>query len=448
VFRRNETEARTRVVTVQGPGQLLSVLAVLRYQQEEEALTGFNDILVIGDLHSIRSARAGLYAACMEIQKVWKFSSVIDLTQIQDDFKSSLSALLVSKILQRLPKWIQALNVLNGVWRIGRLLERLLKRLVRLHQRSLFRYAIERLQTAVGSSCVEYVYTLRNTQFLNEVALSAFPQASRICYGDGLGYLVLNKSYGAPTYNPHGFLPMHRACLIAPVEGEPGHLDLLPIDIVPHRYYVDTLHAVVAAYDTLRERAAYFSAMSGGLPITVVLTSYLTEYRAVASAQEEVRLYVSLVLPHITRQEFVLIKGHPREAYGQSELFAQNLREAGFRCAVMTGVSHLPIELFAPLLPIQKVVNFGSTGFLGILMVRHCPVVLGLGAKAYRDTLRFDDELGAFHWERLMILLAQQAYAGKFSPIRLTDEQYMRTKLPDYPTLISPTLTEEMTHPL
>jgi Alpha-2,8-polysialyltransferase (POLYST) len=443
-----------RIVTVQGPVQLLNVISVLRYQQEQEALPGFKDILLIGGLSQLQGPKTGLYAACMEISKAWSFSAVIDLTRIEHDFYAGTShsadqPWLLRAIIRPIPGWIEALGRIPVVWRIVPLLTKLRQRLVRGQQNWLFSDAIECLRRVVGPAKIDCVYACRNTQFVNELALSAFPEALRICYGDGLGFVALNKSFGSPTFNPQGFLPMDRACLITPVETEPGNLDKMELTVVPHRFYVDTLSLVATRSEELRESAAELVSESAGLPITVALTSHLTDLGYIPSLEEEINLYRTQILPHITAQEFILVKGHPREAYGQSERLAQQLRDKGFRSLAVTKTAHFPMELFAPLLPIRKVVSYCSTGFLGILMIRPCPVVIGLGAEAYRTTVKFSDPQEAIRSEQLMILLTQQAFAGSFFPIRLTDQQYLQTKLPDYPTLMSPIPAEEMTetHP-
>jgi len=101
------------------------------------------------------------------------------------------------------------------------------------------------------------------------------------------------------------------------------------------------------------------------------------------------------------------------------------------------------IELFSPLMQIDKIVNYCSAGVVGPLMVRPCPVVLGLGAVAYEKLVKFNDQVEAIRSEHVLILLTQQAFVGKSSPIRLSDPQYLETKLPDYPTVFCPALKRD-----
>jgi hypothetical protein len=447
---RNDSARRTRIITVQGPLQLLNVIAVLRYQQEKEGMDGYDDLLLIGALSHVQGPQAaGMYAACMEIRKAWNFSRVIDLASIEQNYEGGIPvvssrARALRRVMQATGRMIEWLRRVPRTRRVRLWLGSLQQWLGSASGKWLFADSIEQLRNAVDARSVEHVYACRNTQFVNELTLSAFPDARRICYGDGLGYIALNKSFGSPKYNHRGFLPMHRACLITPVETEPGHLDLVDLTVVPHRFYVETLRAVADNYDELRQKAEYFSTLSEGLPITIVLTSYLAEVGVVASLEDELDLYENCVLPHLSDREFILIKGHPREAHGQSEMLARRIRQAGFRCAAMTDAMQWPVELFAPLLPVRKIVNYLSTGFVGMLMVRQCPVVLGLGAKAYRERVRFDDQLEAIRSEQLMILLARQAFAGEFTPIRLSDEQFLRTELPEHPLLVCPVFSEEI----
>lgn len=76
-------------------------------------------------------------------------------------------------------------------------------------------------------------------------------------------------------------------------------------------------------------------------------------------------------------------------------------------------------------------------------MVRPCPIVLGLGGVAYAKLVKFNDQAEAIRSEHVLILLMQQAFVGKFSPIRLSDPQYLETKLPDHPTVFCPTLKRD-----
>ena len=232
---------------------------------------------------------------------------------------------------------------------------------------------------------------------------------------------------------------MHRACLIAPIETDPGSLDFIKLTVVPYQYFVDTISAIVASYDQVREKATEFITLSKGRPITLATTAYFTELNLVASVEEEVALYQRVILPHIASGEFVLIKGHPREAFGQSRLLAQRLRDSGFSCEVMSNTAQLPIELFAPLLPIHKLVTYYSTAFVGMLMIRQCPVVVGLGRAAYRETVKVSELIDPIRDEQMMILLARQVFSKSFLPIRMRDERYAQIEVPELPSLICPT---------
>jgi len=325
-----------QLVIVQGPQQFLAVSAVLAHQREVEGAFPGPRFAVIGSFYSSPEQSAKMKAACVEIAALGGF------------------------------ELIDALEIEQG-----------------LRRRKLsFDRAVRRLRSRLGDMRIEVVYVARNGQSLNELGLAAAgDEARRIVYGDGLGFLELDNSWGEPTYNPRGYLPIQEAWLTTPVEQQPNRFNRMRIVTVPAGHYVASLQA-------LGERV-----------------------------EDEVAVYCQTAVPLLSAEDQVLIKAHPRATLRQAERLAESLRAHGLRATATDLGSEWPAEILGTLLPIQRIHSFCSYAGIMLAWQQRCPTQVGLD---YGAMERFFPAAQMTPWCQFygtVKSLVRQAFARQFLPI-------------------------------
>ncbi|MDZ8065617.1 MAG: hypothetical protein RMY64_08245 [Nostoc sp. DedQUE08] len=323
-----------RLVIVQGPNQMLYSLSVLRYLEATGEYKDCEDILILGGYR----ADPKLTEVCLQISKIWNFKSKIILHGFdylcQDNFLDFVSA------------------------------SELLKRVINLQS-------------------VDVIFVLRNWQFINEVFLYAYPSARKICYGE-LGWLDFSSTlwsnfYGSPPINPSGkFIQIDEAYpVLVPVDADHA-FEQCPIKVVGGDFFKSVIYDSAKQIQGLSNYCALIVEQLGS-SITFVLTSYDTEAGFIKSYQDEIECYLSCVLPYTQEDEAIVVKGHPRQIYNQSELLTNKLCELERRAFVVSEFTQVPIELFIPFLPIKKVIAPMSSASITLGYLGASELVIGFG---------------------------------------------------------------------
>lgn len=225
------------------------------------------------------------------------------------------------------------------------------------------------LRQATGAGNVDEVFTVRDWQSCNTLALSAFPDARHICYGDSVGvYLPRGFMAGKPKAWSWIARLLHRLMssrsalvanprvdisylLLPGVFGMPPGGTVVRTNVAPLRDLFGRLGALLdkTAMDDLRRRIA-------GRPVWVLMGSNFSE-QGMMTPQAEIaayRAWIAALRPD--PGTVLLIKSHPRDRTGKRELLEQQLQDLfnDILSADSVGSPYLPIE--AVLLDLMPVV--------------------------------------------------------------------------------------------
>lgn len=215
------------------------------------------------------------------------------------------------------------------------------------------------LQQATGLGRVEEVFTVRDWQACNILALSAFPDATHICYGDSVG-VYLPRGFMAGKSKAWAWmmgqlrrLVSHRSALAAfprvdisylllpGAFGMPPSGEIVRTDVAHLKDLFGRLGPLFdqAAMADLRSRAA-------GRPLWVLMGSNLSE-QGLMTVEGEIDAYRDWIAELRPDPDTVLlIKSHPRDRTGKRELLEQRLREhfGEVASADSVGSAYLPVE--------------------------------------------------------------------------------------------------------
>lgn len=370
-----------RIVIIQGPIQLLNVLSVLSYQLSTGEYTDFEDTFVFGGMFLKGDNATEIIAVCTKILKIWCHPKKIYI------FDDSME--------ERLAK--------------GQLT---------------FSQCRQLLSNRLNIKSVDVIYFCRNWQFINELFLSTYSTARKICYGDGLGFLDLNsKIWCRKSLNPDGFSRVDSAYLITPVESEPEgrSFDICgAIVIVPHSFFNIVLKRSTELISGLKQFAKELAAQLSN-SYSLVLTSTYFESKMISNINDEISMYVEVILRHTKDNESILIKRHPREFDHKSSLLLRRLTSLKRRPYLLNSLSLLPIEFFLKDLSPEKAITFCSSAAISIALLKRCNLIVGMGERLIKKYLFEQFHNNALINEACMNLLVEQAYSGSFFPIRSRD---------------------------
>jgi hypothetical protein len=379
-----------RLITVQGPSQLLNVISVLRYQEEFEGIKNCQDVLLIGGLYLDKDDPGSqkLFEACLEISKIWNFCNYFISTKIENFYQQSDRDLAAT---------------------------------------------CSYLKDYLNLPVVDCIYTVRNWQFFNEVCLASYPTARKICYGDGYGIIDLNCTVIEQPISSNGYIQMDEAYLVQPgVECTERIFDTLPIKLIDFQFHGQTIYDSAHAIPGFKAYCETFASTTA-LP-SVVLTSNNTEAGVTSTVEAEIYLYLSSILPYAREDEIFWIKGHPRETKNQSNLLAKSLQRFGFSTSVFSSYQQLPIELFSIFIPIQKAYSLSSSSCIPLSYLNRCELVIGFGEIATRRYIQPIHQDLSLAWEPIFARLAWQGYDHDFKPIRYPEiEQEINSLSPQKP---------------
>jgi len=412
---------RVRVVSAQGPAQLLNVLGILKYQLRNEANQYWEDHLVLGGFYIQGSDEnlARMKEACINISKSWNFKSVKYLSDNDLSINSS------------------------------------------------FFETVESVRQKLNIGFFERIYVCRNWQPFNEILLECCPSAVKICYGDGFGLLDIRGGIDhRPSINPRGSWKLNQAYLFVPVEIESKCFALVDDIIQPPIDYLINIINDIASNITELKTYTKFLTNNSDKKLILVTTSNLTEsstikpglgwlLRLVSAAnrrllllkihtlekplnflqqransishlaKREALMYFNQVIRYSSRNDFIIIKPHPRETLNQSGMLCHLLSQRGYEAAVIDkNFSHVPVEFFFNHLSFSKVISCSSSSsltaklILGMDKGRIFPFIDRDLSKKYLSSFYCSS---SERMEKLWIDLIDQAELKTLSPLRLMD---------------------------
>jgi hypothetical protein len=423
--------SKARLITAQGPAQLINVLGILNYQSQNETIDDWEDHLVLGGFCTDGSDETTklMIETCTEISKYWKFKSI--------EYLSPQNLLLDNS----------------------------------------FSETIERVERKLSLKDIQSIYVCRNWQLFNEILLEIYKDSTKVCYGDSFGALDLNDDRSQPKpYNPKGYSKIDKTYLFMPMECDrQGKAFSLAGEMIqpPVEYLVATINSIGKAIPSLAEYTKSINSINSQ-KLTLVTTSNLTEsglirrtnkfdvlifpklfvklgllkllnltnkflnlfglnasdkyikssidniYKLYASTycKVEVDMYFQQIREISREDEVLIIKPHPRETLNQSLWLHDKLSRKGYHVIVIDKFfSCFPVELFLTCINFSKVISLNSSSaimarfLLNISDDAIYPFLDKSIRRKYLSKIYIDDE-ECYH------NLYDQARMRKFSPIR------------------------------
>ncbi|MGG6269245.1 polysialyltransferase family glycosyltransferase [Leptolyngbya sp. AN03gr2] len=329
-----------RVVTCQGSIQLVTALSVLEHHRKDEE-TASENYLVIYDLYAPEGQQEA-FAQFVEgmARRLGDWVSIVYLTpQTLKAISDSLSSTSPSKIF-------------------GTLYE------------------------LIGTETADEIYLCRNWQFSNQLLINAYRSAEKICYGDSIGIYFSQSSpalfAAAPSESKArsttGFAKLlergrflggvlrHQVLLglqlktvLAEVPFDVGYL-LLPTlmgesppmsIVVPDSARLLTLFQQLTALVN-SEYLSEFQQQIAGAPVSVLLTSNLSEAERMSQPDELEAYCQFLNSSGIEPNSILVIKPHPRDSVKKLQALKQRCSELFHQVIVLSDPSlfFLPFEVF------------------------------------------------------------------------------------------------------
>jgi hypothetical protein len=225
------------------------------------------------------------------------------------------------------------------------------------------------LHQATGIGEIDEVFTVRDWQSCNVLALSAYPDALHVCYGDSVGvYLPKGFMAAKPTFRSRALMWLSQfrsptsALLAEPrldvsylllpgAFGPPPSGDVVRTDAAVLRDLFNILSPLLdaPAMDDLHGRVA-------GRSVWVLMGSNFSE-QGLMTIEQEVAAYCDWIEGlHPSSDTVLLIKSHPRDRRGKRELLETRLRNhfGEVWSADSLGSAYLPMEVL--LLNLKSVV--------------------------------------------------------------------------------------------
>lgn len=361
-----------RLISIQGPTQLLNVLSILRSQETNPEYKNSQDYLIIGGLCVDSLSAKKILDICQQIARVWNFKQIFCLNHLEK--------LYIHKIFS-------------------------------------FKDCIKSLKKYTNLQFVDAVYVCRNWQFFNEVLLSSYPQAQKICYGDGLGYIDLNSNFWSQPVNPEGLVDVDEICVIAPVAKDATVFNRYPIQQINPNYFYSV---VLESAKQISGLEKYCRELSKKIDdsLTVVLTSNHTEAGIIKDDKNEIDCYLSCILSSTQENELILVKGHPRQQLHQSTNLVKKLRALGRKALEIDRFNHVSIELFIPFLHINKLISCSSSSCVSASYLDKIEkVIIGYGEQLIKNYFLSRYQKRFLINEQVLFLLTQQAQTGHFQPV-------------------------------
>jgi hypothetical protein len=229
----------------------------------------------------------------------------------------------------------------------------------------------------------------------------------------------LNSTQWCKPTTRRGYPPVDEIITHAPVEVTPGIFDDYPLTRIPARYLCNALSRASSAIAGL-EASCHQLLKDARARTVVACLSNLTESRTVDSLEKELLLYESCLESYATKDTTLLIKGHPRETQSQSRLLTERLRSRGCDARSFTGLSAVPLDLFASALKVDLVVPlFSHSGVLWRLQQPDTDILMGV-PRPLMDRFFAEKVRASSRWDHATAItyLQTRAHEDSGSPLK------------------------------
>lgn len=267
----------------------------------------------------------------------------------------------------------------------------------------------------IGCLQFDELICTRNSQSLNEVVLHVYREARRIVVGDGLGVIDNNSVRFAQPVLPTGYLAVDELQAVLPIEAEPGLFGGLEMGRIEAGRYVEAVRRGASALEVEAMMRRYDPEVLEK-PSVVVLMSNLTEAGYSAKVEDEVNYFLEAVLPHLTPETRIWIKGHPRHCHGQPGLLVKRLGELGYQAFHSEEIDRVPVECLAVILRKARLLALHSSSCITWRLLNpETSIVIGvseaLGVKYLCKTI------GAQVSFLVRVVQTAMATLGRFEPL-------------------------------
>lgn len=351
---------RTRIITAQGPCQLINVIAVLKYQKQLNKNSEFRDILILSDTRVTPQVHQEVKCMCESIAEIWPFSSIVDIDEEMLKYPANIS----------------------------------------------FEQRVDCFRNLFPGEYIDCVYVCRNWQIFNEVVLNSFPLAHKVAYGDSFGILDLNGS--GKINSPNGFVKVDEAFLFFPVEQLPSARTFTLVQKItspPCTILIDLIREIAERNSAIKTYCQAINNLDSRKK-HLVLTCCYTEARVLKSGRMrffvwrilikilkmagiqkisirppfdpdfEIELYIEQVTRSCDKDCLIIVKGHPRQRYNQSGRVVEILIKLGYSAIELVTFARYPIELFACHIHFESVLAMRSTSAASLSLIdRNCKVL-------------------------------------------------------------------------
>ncbi len=358
-----------RLITAQGPLQLITAISVLRAKQEAQLNENYQDILILGDYCGVE-----LDEVCLQIAKSWNFSSILSFKHFEFLYNTGQADFLtLTKILR------EGVNIPE----------------------------------------IDSLYVCRNWQLINEAFLSAYPEANKYCYGDGAGFIDLKRNGDenpSQSLSPNGYVDIDHSYLMVAHHWKQPMMNFNHTLVDPKFLKLSVL-AAADKIDNLKEYCEHISKVTNG-NLSIALTSNHTESGCFNNQFDEINCYFDCLQENSDRNNTFLIKGHPREMYEQSLGLAQALAKHGRNVLVVSDpFIKVPIELFLAYLQPKNVFSLFSGSCITLAYLFDVDLQIGLGEKLLKQYYNGNKLTQALYEEQIFAIFARQAYDKSFYSI-------------------------------
>lgn len=199
-------------------------------------------------------------------------------------------------------------------------------------------------------AAIYYPHDVTGASMIIPLLALAWPDAERICFGDGFGIFYAKKrvlSLLGFTCPPHPFLPEtlpQRLIGALPTDMSGFLPEWTPLEIIPKAAFSETLRRANKANPWLRRALSAFLSPYEGQPKTLLLTENHAETGCI-SFESEIAMYREILLKHTPENAVVIIKPHPGETLPRSAAIQAALGNER-RCVPLPDeYSVFPVEL-------------------------------------------------------------------------------------------------------
>lgn len=182
-----------------------------------------------------------------------------------------------------------------------------------------------------------------------------FPEAVRVCYGDGMGLIFekkvhigliskkLGRSITSSKYDPD------KMVLILPIYQSKGYLSRTPLKICPKTLVVNTLNKII--YNSL-ELQSYLSSLLikyKSYNKFLLLTENFSE-GGFLSQSTEIDMWESIIRKNVPSGSLIFVKAHPGETWNRSQVLKKKLNKEYQIVSIEKAFIKYPVELWVNLI--------------------------------------------------------------------------------------------------